>query len=69
MKANQRFGGKCCLHLQGKISQARKQREGDGKQSSETSVNFKWITRCYILKEITLHKHRCDALKSYKLET
>jgi hypothetical protein len=32
---------------------------------SETSIGFQRITRHYIPKDITLHNHRCDNLKSY----
>jgi hypothetical protein len=35
--------------------------------SSETSVDFQRITRCYIRKDRTLHNHRCENLKSYGL--
>jgi hypothetical protein len=36
LKVNQHFGGKCCLHLQGKrISHARKQPEAGSKHSNQ----------------------------------
>jgi hypothetical protein len=35
--------------------------------SSETSVDFQRTTQCYILEDSTLHKHRCEKLKSDKL--
>jgi hypothetical protein len=33
--------------------------------SSETSVGFQRTTRRYIPEDNTLHKHRCENLKSY----
>jgi hypothetical protein len=33
--------------------------------SSETSVDFKRTTRCYIPEDITLHNHCCENLKSH----
>jgi hypothetical protein len=34
--------------------------------SSETSVNFQWITGRYMPQDRTLHNHRCENLKPYK---
>jgi hypothetical protein len=36
--------------------------------SSETSVDFQWTTRHYILEDRTLHNHMCENLKSYYKE-
>jgi hypothetical protein len=33
--------------------------------SSEKLVDFQQTTRLYIPKDITLHNHRCENLKSY----
>jgi hypothetical protein len=33
--------------------------------SSEMSVDFQWVTWCYIPEDITLHNHHCENLKSY----
>jgi hypothetical protein len=33
--------------------------------SSETSLDFQWITWRYISEERNLHNHRCEKLKSY----
>jgi hypothetical protein len=35
--------------------------------SSETLIDFQRTTRPYIPEERTLHNHRCEELKSYKL--
>jgi hypothetical protein len=37
--------------------------------SSETSVDFQRITRRYIPEDSTLHNHRCENLKFYKIPT
>jgi hypothetical protein len=37
-------------------------------RSSETSVDFKRITRRYISEITTLHNHRCENLKSCKVK-
>jgi hypothetical protein len=34
--------------------------------SSETSVEFKRTTQCYIPEDITLHNHRSEYLNSYE---
>jgi hypothetical protein len=66
LKANQRFGGTRCLHLQSRrISQARNQREAGSKHSlkmeaacsSETLVDFQWTTWRYIPEDRTLHNY------------
>jgi hypothetical protein len=36
--------------------------------SSETSVDFQRTTRRYISEDSTVHKDRCENLKSYKRE-
>jgi hypothetical protein len=58
LKVNQHFRGTYHLHLQGRrISQARNQHESRWQAglSSETSVDFRWTTWCYIPEDITLH--------------
>jgi hypothetical protein len=34
---------------------------------SETSVDFQWTTRRYIAEDRTLHNHRCENFKAYKI--
>jgi hypothetical protein len=36
--------------------------------SSEMLVDFQWTTRRYIPEDNILHNHRCENLKSYKIE-
>jgi hypothetical protein len=82
-KVNQRFGGKCRLHLQDRrISRARNQRENrwqaalglffdsemEATCSPKTSVDFQRATKRYMPEDRTLHNHRCENLKSYKGE-
>jgi hypothetical protein len=68
LKVNRRFGGTYRLIIQDRrISQARNQCEAGRKKSSyssETSVDFQRTTRRYIPEGRTLHKHRCENLKS-----
>jgi hypothetical protein len=41
--------------------------EDGGNLFSETSIHFQWTTWCYIPEDSTLHNHRCENLKSYKV--
>jgi hypothetical protein len=76
LRVNRRFGGRCRLNLQDRrISQARNQAWKHVASiapiatcSSETSVEFQWITPPYIPEDKTLHYHRCEYLKSHIFE-
>jgi hypothetical protein len=39
--------------------------EDGGDMSSETSINFQRITRCYVPEDRGLHNHSCKNVKSY----
>jgi hypothetical protein len=83
LKVNWRFGWIYCLHLQDRIDRARYRLDFSPAFtliscsaystlkmevcSSETSVDFKWATQRYIPEDSTLHNHRCENLKPYKL--
>jgi hypothetical protein len=70
VKVHWRFGGTYLLNTRDRrINQARNQQKADNKQlqaicSSETPVDFKLVTRHYILEDRTLHAHGCVDFKS-----
>jgi hypothetical protein len=73
-KANRRFGRTHRLHLQGRdasVKAGRKPRlvtsnlKREAMCCSETSVHFQRTTRHCIQEDSTLHKDRCENLKSY----
>jgi hypothetical protein len=64
LKVNQRFGGTCRLHLQGRrICQARNQRGSRWK--AQMSINCQRTIGRYMPEDRTLHYHRCENLKSF----
>jgi hypothetical protein len=66
---NRRFGGTYRLHLQGLRNNFSKNQQGSRWEacSSETSVETRRTTRRHIPEDDTLHNHRCENLKSYKV--
>jgi hypothetical protein len=79
---NRRFGGTCCIQLQGRRNNANKSvnsltlflarvissaLEMQETRSSETSVYIKH-TRCHIPEDDILHSHRRENLSSYKYQ-
>jgi hypothetical protein len=64
-----KWSGSACIKKQGNSCKSVVGRESkmEAIWSSETSVDFQRTTWRHTLGDSTLHKHRCENLKSYKL--
>jgi hypothetical protein len=66
LRVNRRFGGTYRLHFQRRqISRARNQREN--RWQADQSASRQRTIRRYIPEDVTLHNHRCENFKSYKV--